>query len=185
MQRRLDPAERRAQRAEIQDPEVVMDAAAVFLAVRPRSVAETRRRLRHHGYPSGLVDSVIERLVALSYLDDEAFARAWVESRDRSRPRGWLALRLELESKGVERRVVDLVIAERDGTDLTDGVTETSGAADRLAAERLLERRRASLEREPDLRRRGQKAYALLARNGFEPTTCAEAATGFSRSSQD
>ena len=33
-------------------------------------------------------------------LDDEAFARAWVESRDRARPRGERALRAELRQKG-------------------------------------------------------------------------------------
>ena len=38
------------------DPDVVMEAAAAFLAVRPRSVDETRRRLRHLGYPAGLCD---------------------------------------------------------------------------------------------------------------------------------
>ena len=33
-------------------------------------------------------------------LDDEAFARAWVESRDRARPRGERAIRQELGSEG-------------------------------------------------------------------------------------
>jgi len=37
----------------------------------------------------------------------------------------------------------------------------------------LLVRRRASLARETDLRRRRQKAYALLARSGFAPDVCA------------
>ena len=43
---------------------------------------------------------------------------------------------------------------------------------DLVAAAALLSRKRASIEREPDLRRRRQKAYALLARNGFDPDTC-------------
>jgi len=57
-----------------------MEAAAVFLAVRPRSVSETRRRLRHLGYPHVLVDQVIGRLTEIGILDDDAFARAWGES---------------------------------------------------------------------------------------------------------
>ena len=40
-------------------------------------------------------------------LDDEAFARAWVESRDRARPRGERAIREELRLKGVDRTVID------------------------------------------------------------------------------
>ncbi len=154
------------------DPTPLMDAAAAFLAVRPRSVAETRRRLRHLGYPDALVDSVVERLLEMDYLDDAAFARAWVESRDRAHPRGESALRRELALKGVARQVVDEVIGERAGV-------ETGGDPNRRAAEALLERRRASLERVPDAARRRQKAYALLARNGFDPETCRDASRLF------
>ncbi len=53
-ERRARADARRAERGEIEDPAVVLEAAAAFLAVRPRSVDETRRRLRHLGYPDGL-----------------------------------------------------------------------------------------------------------------------------------
>jgi regulatory protein len=149
-----------------------MDAAAAFLAVRPRSVVETRRRLSHLGYPQPLVGTVIERLIDMSYLDDEAFARAWVESRDRAHPRGETALRRELALKGVPRDVVDDVIAERSDR-------AASGDPNRDAALTLLERRRASLEREPDPARRRQKAYSLLARSGFDPETCRDISRNF------
>jgi regulatory protein len=168
--RRVTPAERREKRAAIEDAEVVMESAAAFLAVRPRSVEETRRRLHHLGYRHGLVDEVIERLLRMRYLDDDAFARAWVESRDRARPRGENALRRELFLKGVDRESVDTILLDR-----AADANETG--PDAAAAIRLLERRRSALEREPDNRRRRQKAYALLARNGFDPTTCREAAS--------
>src|SRR3989304_1845012 len=54
----------------------------------PGARAEPRRRLRHPGSPPVPVEIVLERLIEFGYLDDEAFARAWVESRDPSRPRG-------------------------------------------------------------------------------------------------
>jgi regulatory protein len=142
-----------------------MEAAAAFLAARPRSVDETRRRLRHLGYPHGLVDEVVARLVEVGYLDDDSFARLWVESRDRARPRGEFALRRELGAQGVAKEVVDEVIAER-------SESAEKEDADHAAAVALLNQRRASLEREPDPRKRRQKAYALLARNGFDPETC-------------
>jgi len=150
-----------------------MEAAAAFLAVRPRSVAETRRRLRYLGYPHALVDQVVERLVEMAYLDDEAFAQAWVESRDRARPRGEGALRRELALKGIARETAAAVLEQRAGGE--------EAAADGDAAKRLLERRRASLERESDQRKRRQKAYALLARNGFDPQVCHEASAAFVR----
>lgn len=147
-----------------------MEAAAAFLAVRQRSVEETRRRLRHLGYRHGLVDQVIERLLGMRYLDDDAFSRAWVESRDRARPRGENALRRELALKGVAREQVDVVLVDRAAKASEDG-------ADRVAGMGLLERRRAAIERERDPRKRRQKAYALLARNGFDPETCREVAS--------
>lgn len=145
-----------------------MEAAAAFVAVRARSVEEVRRRLRHLGYPHALVDEVVERFVEIGYLDDAAFARAWVESRDRARPRGKSALRRELTLKGVAREVVDEVLGERGARDAG------SAGADTAAAHALLARRMSALAREPDERRRRQKAYALLARSGFDPETCRE-----------
>ena len=163
-------AERRERRAALTEPGPVMDAAAAFLAVRPRSIAETRRRLRHLGYPPALVDGVIDRLAEMGYLDDEAFARTWVESRDRARPRGTSALRRELQLKGVPRDTIAEVLDER---------SEAAPGADVSAAHALLERRRATLERETDPCRRRQKAYALLARSGFDPETCRAASVAF------
>jgi regulatory protein len=156
-------------RAELRDPAPVMDAAATFLGVRPRSVDETRRRLLHLGYPAALVDEVVNRLIDMRYLDDEQFARDWVESRDRARPRGETVLRRELGLKGVARSVVDDVLTERGAV----------GEPNRAAAEALLDRKRSALEREPDPTKRRQKAYMLLARNGFDPETCREAASSF------
>lgn len=187
-QRRADAEARRARRAEITDPELVMEAAAAFLAVRQRSIAETRRRLRHLGYPVELSEVVIERLVDIGYLDDAAFARAWVESRDRARPRGAAVLRQELRARGVDEETVRLALAERQAEAATAGgpIELVGGAIEPLptesgdiaAARRLLERRAAALAREPDPGQRRRKAYALLARNGFDPDVCAAVVRG-------
>jgi regulatory protein len=149
-----------------------MEAAAAFLATRPRSTTETTRRLKYLGYPHGLVEEVVTRLLEVGYLDDESFARSWIESRDRARPRGENALRRELAQKGVPREVVDEVLGAR-----LDAAQD--GDPDQSAAAALLERKRAALQREPDERKRRQKAYALLARNGFDPETCRVVASSF------
>lgn len=154
-----------------------MEAAAAFLAVRSRSVDETRKRLAHLGYPESIVEQVLERLVEIGYLDDEAFARAWVESRDRARPRGAVALRRELQRKGVPDAVIASILEERAAAATSARTAEDGpGDPDRSAALRLIERRGSSLRREADPRRRRQKAYALLARNGFAPDVCHEVA---------
>ncbi|HEX5147913.1 MAG TPA: regulatory protein RecX, partial [Candidatus Limnocylindrales bacterium] len=163
-------------KAAIDDPEVVLEAAARFLEARSRSVVEVRRRLTGAGYREDLVEGAIERLVELGMLDDDVFARAWVESRDRARPRGERAIREELRLKGIDGSIVDAVMAERRETAATtfapsDDPDAAPLSADRIAAERLIARHARSLARVADPRQRRQRAYALLARNGFDPET--------------
>jgi regulatory protein len=152
----------------------VLDAAARFLEVRSRSVAEVRRRLTSAGYKPDLVEGAVSRLLDLGLLDDEAFTRAWIESRDRARPRGERAIRQELGLKGVDRSTVDLVLAER--REAAAGLAgEDEGifvSPDQAAEERLLARNARMLSRVSDPRQRRQRAYALLARNGFDPDVC-------------
>jgi len=177
-------AERRERRAAVEDSAEVMDAAARFLEARPRSIAEVRRKLGGLGYRAALVDEVMTRLIAMAYLDDEAFARSWVESRDRARPRGEHALRQELGQKGVERSLVNGVLADR--REAARGVADPGAgdqgaaatqddaprSADEAAAERLLRKKLGPILREADPRKRSQRAYALLARSGFSPDVC-------------
>ena len=176
-QRRPNPkptfAERRAKRGEVTDLAEVLEASARLLEARPRSVDEIRRRLRGLGYAAELVESTIARLTELRYLDDDAFARTWVESRDRAQPRGERALRMELARKGIERETVDAVLDDRQGDAAAgpDGVSADDGAA-----ERLLRKRLAAILRVPDPRARLQRAYGLLARAGFGPDVCSAVA---------
>lgn len=155
-------AEGRARRAEIDDPNVVVEAALRFLEARQRSVTEVRRRLSTAGYREDLVAGAIDRLADLGVLDDAAFTTAWVESRDRARPRGERALRRELSLKGIDRIVVDEAMEARR--------SEPGGDSDpdMAAAERVLARSRRALERVSDPRARRQRAYVLLARHGFD-----------------
>jgi regulatory protein len=169
--------ERSAAKAAIDDPQVVLDAAARFLEARSRSVDEVRRRLTGAGFRAELVEGAIARLTELGVLDDEAFARAWLASRDRARPRGERAIRQELGRKGVDRSSVDLVLSERRDALVNDDPDGRSGASpDRLAAERLIARHGRSLARVSDPRQRQQRAYQLLARHGFDSDVCHEVA---------
>ncbi len=179
MPRRESIAERRERKAAVDDPAVVLDAAARFLEARSRSVAEVRRRLTGAGYRTDLVEGAIARMIELGMLDDEAFARAWVESRDRARPRGERAIRTELGQKGVDRGVIDAVLeGRREDASAGEGPDGAPRSPDRVAAERLLARHARALARVADPRQRRQRAYALLARNGFDPETCREVAAG-------
>ena len=89
-----------------------------FLGFRARSQAEMVRYLRDKGYSAGVVDEIVGRLVNEQYLDDEAFARFWLEDRERFRPRGQQALRYELRQKGITDEVIDMVLTDLDEDEL-------------------------------------------------------------------
>ncbi len=166
------------------DPDVVLNAAARFLEARQRSVHEVRRHLAASAYPEPLIEQAIERLIELRMLDDETFARSWVESRDRAHPRGQQALRRELFLKGIDRATVESVFEDRARSAADAASEEPDGLADQAspdaqAATRLLARRSGALIRIEDPRVRRQRAYALLARNGFDAEVCREVSVRF------
>jgi len=66
------------------------ERALNFLSYRPRSRAEIVTYLQRRGVPEAQIEAVIERLERAGFVDDTAFARFWVENRERfrgSRPR--------------------------------------------------------------------------------------------------
>jgi regulatory protein len=137
------------------------EAAVRYLGGRPHTVAEIHRHLRGKRYDERAIDHAIDRLSAQRYVDDEAFARWWVEQRERFKPRGDRALRTELLQKGVSRDVVDVVLGER------------APDADVALAKRALSRpmtRWATLE--PQERKR--KIHTYLAARGFDYGTIEE-----------
>jgi regulatory protein len=71
-------------------------------------------------------------LEARGYLDDARFARAWVESRARSRGVGPERLRAELRARGVDPSLIEAAI----GAVFTDPETVAAGALD-VARRRL------------------------------------------------
>ncbi len=130
------------------------DDAVAYLANRPRSIAEIERRLRSKRHDPAAIDRAIDKLRAQRYVDDEAFARYWVEQRARFRQKGDRALRSELRLKGVPGDVIDLVLGGRE--------PDAEAAQAHEALRRPLVR---WLTLEPVERKR--KAHALLVQRGF------------------
>ncbi len=94
--------------------EQARQAALRLLSYRPRSAAEIERNLRPKGYADDIIQTVIVRLMAVDLLDDETFARYWVEQRETFKPRSRLALRHELQQKGISREIIDAVLSDVD-----------------------------------------------------------------------
>jgi regulatory protein len=107
-----------AEAAEAERDQACLDSALRFLANRPRSEREIRRRLAEKGYEPERVDRVVLKLVGYKLVDDRAFAEYWLENRALHRPKGARALRAELFQKGLARDVVEVALeGERDEPD--------------------------------------------------------------------
>lgn len=107
--------------ATLRDEDAVIqavDSAANFLGYRPRSTSEVRRNLTEKEFAVPVIDAAIDRLTALGYLDDEVFARYWVQNRGEFKPLSHRALRQELRKKGVDNPVIDTVLEDVGEVDL-------------------------------------------------------------------
>lgn len=99
------------------------------------------------GVAQEIATRVYDRLVEKGYIDDEKFARWWVENRNLRKGTSQRKLQAELAAKGVPRSVVSVVLTE---TTRNDG--------DEL--QKMIEKKRAKYPDE-------QKLIAYLARQGF------------------
>lgn len=64
------------------------------------------------GYSPALTSRVLEKLQHKGYVDDEKFARWWVENRNQTKGTSLRKLSAELRAKGVEGELIELVMGE-------------------------------------------------------------------------
>lgn len=85
-----------------------------WIALKPRSRADLLRRLRGKGVDREIAQETLDHLAEQGFLDDHAFAQAWVESRLRFRPRASRMIRSELQAQGVNGAIADELTREID-----------------------------------------------------------------------
>ena len=116
-----------------------------------------------------MIESTIDRLAELGYVDDAAFARWWGEQRDRHAPRGRRMLEAELRQRGVPREVIETFRdehAEPERAPEDVGLPASEPERARAALARHLRGRPVPTEPK-ELQRLGM----YLARRGFDPET--------------
>lgn len=85
-----------------------------FLTYRPRSEAEVAKYLASKGVEGDVQAEILAKLRRLRLVDDDAFARFWVETRVQSHPLGRMALRAELRLKGVPDEAIEKALRALD-----------------------------------------------------------------------
>jgi regulatory protein len=97
--------------------EVVYGRALHYLGYRPRSLAEIRSYLLRRGVDDQAIEQVLARLAEADLVNDDDFARFWVQNREMFRPRSEHALRYELRSKGVADQTIANAVGKLDEDD--------------------------------------------------------------------
>ncbi len=87
-----------------------LNAAALYLNYRPRSVSELRERLHQRGFDPDTQEAVIARLKEQGLVDDIAFAQFWKDDRESFSPRSRWLTKQELRRKGLSNNVIDQVV---------------------------------------------------------------------------
>jgi regulatory protein len=118
--------------------------------------------LEREGFSQNAVDTTLKELEQLGQIRDEKFAQAWVNKRQRSKPKSKKMLRHELIDKGVDKSTADAVLNTIDDD-------EEAGLA-LQAAEKQAKRYR-SLPLQVARRR----LYNFLLRRGFSHGTIQKA----------
>ncbi len=135
-------------------------AATSRLARRAMSRGMLRQKLRtvKEPAPPEVIERVLDRLTELGFLDDRAFGEALIRETTRSKPAGPMLLRQKLMQKGVDRELIDGLVA-----DATDDREEQADGATAFALKKV----RSMQRLDPAARKR--RLYGQLARRGFAP----------------
>lgn len=140
----------------------IHERALGLLAVRQRSSRELERRLVQAGFEPEAVADELERLEQVGLLDDEAFARAVVESR--------------MGVRGESRRVVAGKLAQAGvASEVAMIALDQAPEAEEDRARRLAEAKAPRLSGlDPQVAM--QRLYGFLARRGYGPEVARDAA---------
>lgn len=118
-----------------------------------RSRAELAAKLAKRRVPEDVAERLLDRFEEVGLVDDAAFARSWVESRQPGKGLGRRALAQELRRKGIDDEVARATLDEVE-------------AADEEAAARALVRRRLRTMQRVDRVTATRRLAGMLARKG-------------------
>lgn len=143
--------------ARVLDPPRAHAVALDLLSRKAWTRRDLSARLVRRGAPAALAAAVVADLESRGYVDDRAFAVAWVESRARGRGLGSRRLRAELGAKGVARPLVD------------EALRDVGALDDEEARARAAALRRVGALKRGTSAEVGRRLQGYLSRRGFPP----------------
>jgi regulatory protein len=137
------------------DPESIARGICLrALTGAPKTRQQLADLLAQRGVPEDAAETVLERFTEVGLIDDAAYARAWVSSRQAGRGLARRALSAELRAKGLDPDVAAEAVLAVDDED------------ERAAARRLVDRKVGAMRR-LDRATATRRLMGMLARKGY------------------
>ncbi len=143
----------------------LMERVMGLINIRARSEKEIRDYLRTLSFKRKVkqkeeisdiaIDLLINKLKQKRLISDEDFARAWVESRQKNKKKGKVAIKQELYQKGIAKEIIEEIMEK------------TSQDSEEVLAEQAILKRIRLWEKLENLEFK-KKALEYLLRKGFE-----------------
>lgn len=121
-----------------------------------RNLSFKRKVLGQEEISEAAIELLINKLKQKGLLSDEQFAKAWVQSRRKTKKKGKIALKAELYQKGINQDLIEEVLEE-----------ESTPESEKQLAQQALVKKIKTWRNLPLLEFR-KKSYEFLLRRGFE-----------------
>jgi regulatory protein len=96
------------------DFQKILDKAYRFLSLRPRSEKELVDYLKKRKVSPLEFEKIFKILREQNLINDFSFADWWIEQRETFRPKGKIALKMELRQKGIAGEIIESALSRID-----------------------------------------------------------------------
>lgn len=131
-----------------------------FLSYRPRSEKEIRDYLEKKKIDEKIIAQIMAKLIEYKFIDDTDFTKFWIEQRTKFKHKPIRVIEYELKQKGINKEIIDNVLANHDEKKNTD-----LESAKKLADKKL------DFYRNLEPKKRREKVTNYLLRKGFNYET--------------
>ncbi len=146
------------------------DSAFRYLSKRLHSASELRTKLIRKGYHQEIINKVIEELKQKSLLDDEKFAKVFIEERSIKKKIGIYKLKAELFKKGIDRNIVEKVLLDIDPVSNYENAQALVKKKIKFLETKTIDKKKLKVKLFSFLRSRGFESEIILkALNEIEP----------------
>ncbi len=97
---------------------LTLNKAISYLSYQPRSILEVKNYLKKKQSDHEIIKKTIDYLIEKQYLDDNSYAKLYIESKTIQKPKSVFALKFELKNKGIEHSITDSILDKYDDREL-------------------------------------------------------------------